>query len=405
MMSPVLTDFDPIDADCLEADPLRQQSRRRPSSDVQEQHAPSQHVPQFDPKLRNKHIRSHVMKKRPSRNNLMSKPSKMSTSLPSLTEVPSDAGKVMEALEGSRSHSNRHSPTPSEESRDAVKLHALNAMRDVVHKQQETLQVMASQNHQYRRKLGAAETTHHSLQQDQTGQKSVINQLQMEKDSFEAEALFLREEMQTIRQELEMLRSAINAPTVTAPTPVSAPVIYREDKQGYNHETDGARRSDARDPDEDRDVATNYWKMEWDTSMKKHDYDELSSNPSVKQKKYFGSHEDYREPSEASLTARTSGTTSRSSASPHPPDPPEESYKSSRKNNKDKDKKKNQEMHEEDIEQVRRLLKLYGQHDQKEGASVMSQRSKSSELGSERSFPSRGSDPRGETSCGTGRPY
>jgi hypothetical protein len=316
--------LDPIDADYIEVGPLRQQSRRHPSSDVLEEH---QNVPQFDPKLRNKHMRSHIMKKRSSRSSLLSKPSKMSTSLPSLTEVPSDAGKVMEALEGTRSHSHRHSPTPSEESSlpdDSIKLHALNAMRDVVHKQQETLQAMASQNHQYRRKLGAAETTYHSLQKDQTGQKNVIDQLQMEKDSFEAEALFLREEMQTIRQELDMLRSAIRAPIVTAPAPapVFAPVVYGEDYQGYNHTMDGARRSGTRDPDEDRDVAVNYWELE--TSVKKHEYDRLGSNPSVNQKKYLGSHEDYREPSETSMTARTSGSASRSSASPHPPDPPEE---------------------------------------------------------------------------------
>jgi hypothetical protein len=390
-MPSVLPTFDPIDADYLEVGPLRQQARRHPSSDV-----PSQSVPQSDPKLRNKHIRSNTLKKRSSRNSIISKPSKMSTSLPSLTEVPSDAGEVMEALEGTHSHSHGHSPTPSEESPspdDSVKLLALNSMRDVVHKQQETLQAMASQNHQYRLKLGVAETTYHSLQKDQTGQKSAIDQLRMEKDSFEAEALFLREEMQTIRQELEMLRSAIHAPTVTAPShaPVSAPVVYPRDYQGFNHAADGARRSGARDPDEDRDVAANDWNLELETSMKKHEYDELSCNPSVKQNNYFGSHEDYLHPSETSMTARTSGTASRSSASPHPPDPPEEIFKSS--TNKKKDKKEKQEMHMEDIEQVRRLLMIYGQHEKKEGASVISQRSKSSELGSERSFPSRGSKP------------
>ena len=398
MMSPAQPAFDPIGADYLEVGPLRQQARSHPSSDVLDQHVPSRSVPQFDPKLRGKHSRSHTMKKRSTRSNMISKPSKMSTSLPSLTEVPSDAGKVMEALEGTRSHSHRHSPTPSEDESpsldNSVKLNALNAMRDMVHKQQETLQAMASQNHQYRRKLGAAETTYHSLQQDQSGQKSVIDQLQMEKDSFESEALFLREEMQTIRQELEMLRSAIHAPTVTAPSPapVPAPVIYGEDYQGYNHVTDGARQSGARDPDEDRDTAANYWNLELETSVKKHEYDELSCNPSIKQNKYVGSHEDYLQPSEASITARTSGTASRSSASPHPPDPPEEICKSS-SNKEKKIKKVKQEIDMEDIEQVRRLLKLYEQHDKKEGASVMSQRSKSSELGSERSFPSRGSKP------------
>ena len=87
-----------------------------------------------------------------------------------------------------------------------VKLETLRAMRDVVMQQQEALKAMSTQNHTYRRKLGVAQTKFHSFHQQQMDQTSMIERLQMEKDSFESEALVLREENNNIRQELERLR-------------------------------------------------------------------------------------------------------------------------------------------------------------------------------------------------------
>jgi hypothetical protein len=67
---------------------------------------PSQSLLQFDPneinKLRSKHIRSLNNKKRGGRTeNPLARSPRFRSSLPALTEVPSDAGRVMESLEHS----------------------------------------------------------------------------------------------------------------------------------------------------------------------------------------------------------------------------------------------------------------------------------------------------------------
>jgi hypothetical protein len=122
----------------------------------------------------------------------------LQNSLPTLSEVPSDAGRVMEALQ--------RIADLDDNVDDSVKLEALRAMRDVVIQQQETLKTMSTQNHTYRRKLGVAQTKFHSFHQCQMNQMTMIEKLQMEKDSFESEALLLQEENRILRQELEHLR-------------------------------------------------------------------------------------------------------------------------------------------------------------------------------------------------------
>jgi hypothetical protein len=115
--------------------------------------------------------------------------------LPTLGETPADASRVMEALADFDDNVD-----------DSVKLETLRAMRDVVMQQQETLKAMSTQNHTYRRKLGVAQNKFHSFHQCQMNQMTMIEKLQMEKDSFESEALLLREENNHMRQELERLR-------------------------------------------------------------------------------------------------------------------------------------------------------------------------------------------------------
>jgi hypothetical protein len=292
---------------------------------------------------RNKHNRSFVKNRRSSKkvsssqkasSFSFSRPSNASSSMPSLTEVPSDAERVMEALEPS--NSNQCNPiraaSPSttssgSEPDDSAKFRALVAMRDVVHQQQQTLKAVSSQNHQYRRTLGKQQTTFHSLQKSRIDQQSAMDTLQLEKESYEAEALWLREEMETVRRELEVVRSEhrLIQPLLTTPPPpteITAPTEITGQLQGLKRPSD---------PEDEVDVA-NYWQRELAISMDLMEKEEKSTQEMQEiEKKECPQHpttpskqsimEDTRETS----TVRTSGTESRSSASQRVArDPPEE---------------------------------------------------------------------------------
>jgi hypothetical protein len=79
------------------------------------------------------------------------------------------------------------------------------AMRDTIVQQQENLQMLAIKNQQYRDRLAASHDRVQSLRKDHLGSMDAIIKLQFERESFEAEAVWLREELKTIRNELAKL--------------------------------------------------------------------------------------------------------------------------------------------------------------------------------------------------------
>ena len=82
---------------------------------------------------------------------------------------------------------------------------ALIAMRDTILQQQENLQELAIKNQKYRDRLAASQNRVHALCKNHLGSMDAIVRLQFERESFEAEALLLREELKKIRKEFTML--------------------------------------------------------------------------------------------------------------------------------------------------------------------------------------------------------
>jgi len=74
----------------------------------------------------------------------------------------------------------------------------LNAMRALVLKQQAALREMVQENAHYRSKLGEYQSLLIKMRQEQVAKDGVINQLTLEREAFEAEAMFLREEIKAI---------------------------------------------------------------------------------------------------------------------------------------------------------------------------------------------------------------
>jgi hypothetical protein len=334
-------------------------------------HVPSQSLLQFDPneinKLRSKHIRSLNDKKRGVRNkNPLARSPRFSSSLPSLTEVPSGAGRVMESLEHSSTHPHNAYAVQDESVDDTVKLEALRAMRDVVMQQQENLKAMSDQNHLYRRKLGTDDTTFHSLHKNHVNHVGMLEQLQMEKELYEAETLLLREEMVAIRQELEVVRCYLPSQPKTPsqqPTPVQRTRSRQDDQQqklAYNAPKSQAAiqlplRRSTKNNEVGPEIAANYWKKEWELSMTEET--EPTFEPTTDSRTSF-----FRSPGTSessndgfgsfSETSRSFGGTSKSSSSV-PPDPPEEKGLEPERRDSMTDE------YQQDMEFVRKLLAKY----------------------------------------------
>ena len=76
------------------------------------------------------------------------------------------------------------------------------SMREMILQQQDNLQELADKNNRYRQKLEMSNDRILHLRKEQLDQKDAITKLQFERESFEAEAVWLREELKTIRKEL-----------------------------------------------------------------------------------------------------------------------------------------------------------------------------------------------------------
>ena len=79
------------------------------------------------------------------------------------------------------------------------------AMRDMILQQQENLQSLADKNKKYRERLEQSQDRILNMRKDHLDQGDVIKKLQFERESFEAEAVWLREELKTIKHELTNL--------------------------------------------------------------------------------------------------------------------------------------------------------------------------------------------------------
>jgi hypothetical protein len=130
------------------------------------------------------------------------------------TEVDNDNNGMMQTP--SKDNSSISTKEDSCESSDQSPLHqdrarkeeeekALIAMRDTILQQQENLQRLAIKNQQYRDRLAESHGRVKSLYRNHLGSVEAIVKLQFERESFEAEAVLLREELKKIRNELSML--------------------------------------------------------------------------------------------------------------------------------------------------------------------------------------------------------
>ena len=133
--------------------------------------------------------------------------------LPPLTEVDTeDYCVISQDFSGDSSISTKEdrlvSPPvciPPGSDSDGKEDEVLVAMRDTILKQQENLGELATKNTQYRYRLAASHGRVQELRKDHLGSMDAIIKLQFERESFEAEAVWLREELKTIRNELNQL--------------------------------------------------------------------------------------------------------------------------------------------------------------------------------------------------------
>lgn len=79
----------------------------------------------------------------------------------------------------------------------------LEAMRKLVLKQQAALRDMAQENRHYRTKLAEYQSQILKMKQDSSRQVSVVNQLTLDKEAFEAEAMWLREEIRVLQEDID----------------------------------------------------------------------------------------------------------------------------------------------------------------------------------------------------------
>jgi hypothetical protein len=243
---------------------------------------------------------------------------------------------------------------------DTEKLEALRAMQDVVIQQQENLKAMSDQNNLFRRKLGTAHTTFNSLHKNHVNQVGMFEQVQLEKEKYEAETLLLREEMATIRRELEVVRCYLPSQPKTPsqqPTPVQR---RQQQKLAYNAPKSQAAiklplRRSTKNNERGSETAANYWKKEWELSMTEET--EPTFEPTTDSRTSF-----FRNPgtSESSMdgfgtfseTSGSVGGTSKS-ASTVAPDPPEEKELVLERRDSTTDE------YQQDMDFVRKLLAKY----------------------------------------------
>ena len=116
-------------------------------------------------------------------------------SSPSLSSI-SDKGRSKKATEITR-ESNIDSSV-----RDQRIERMMISMQAIIMQQEDNLNSLEEQNRQYREKLASFQDHIFSLKKEQLNQKNEIHKLNFERESFEAEAMSLKEELQTIRAEL-----------------------------------------------------------------------------------------------------------------------------------------------------------------------------------------------------------
>lgn len=160
---------------------------------------------------------------------------------------------------------------------------------NTANQQQEAFEMISSQSIYYRNKLGDAQKSYRKLVKDQTDQAEVIDKLTLEKESFQAETLLLREEMKAIRQQLEIFQKLLTQQvpeTMTSvhlqPEPQStegspqldavtkeAAIAMPEVLERFPRDFPIASPTNTVEESEGKttDPAQNYWKREWELSM------------------------------------------------------------------------------------------------------------------------------------------
>ncbi|CAB9526063.1 expressed unknown protein [Seminavis robusta] len=88
-----------------------------------------------------------------------------------------------------------------------------NQMQDLLRQQQVTLKEMSMQNYHYRKELSECQDMFGKWRMEREEQRSTINDLVKEKEAYASEANFLRNEMSSIRHELEALRKGAQVHT------------------------------------------------------------------------------------------------------------------------------------------------------------------------------------------------
>lgn len=186
---------------------------------------------------------------------------------------------------------------------------------EVVLQQQETLKIVSSQNQYYRKKLGDTERSYRKLVKNQMNQAEVIDKLTMEKETFQAETLLLREEMKAVRQQLELFQQILTQQSNTMvavsgspslfveasngttpkklPTPVQITMQHADRSTMKNHQKPSLEAFNSASlpknkNDQSRvntvhsDPAENYWKREWELSMKGISHTDTDNNTTLK---------------------------------------------------------------------------------------------------------------------------
>lgn len=138
------------------------------------------------------------------------RPTPWLSSLPAVTEEPSSfdteeqshqSGKMEVHGPPAMQISPRKAAAPKHTSPEKNEM--LTAMRSLVLKQQEALRELSHENQHYRTKLGEYQNMLIKMKQDQAATDSVVNQLKLEKEAFEAEAMWLREEIRAVKAHVE----------------------------------------------------------------------------------------------------------------------------------------------------------------------------------------------------------
>jgi hypothetical protein len=99
----------------------------------------------------------------------------------------------VKTIERQDSYKSQHTTTEQNE--------ILVIMRNLILKQQVALKDMASQNMHYRKKLGEYQIKMINMKQEQIAKVELVEGLQLEKDALEAETMWLREEVKTLRRQ------------------------------------------------------------------------------------------------------------------------------------------------------------------------------------------------------------